>query len=92
MFYQMIRFEKRKNKKHMDSKFPVTTTLLRIQEILTAIIAGIGGLLGLYAMSELNAFIGISIIVGTAVVVIFNLFLAELLKIFLHIEKNTRKD
>ena len=76
----------------MDSKFPVTTTLLRIQEILTAIIAGIGGLLGLYAMSELNAFIGISIIVGTAVVVIFNLFLAELLKIFLHIEKNTRKD
>ncbi len=76
----------------MDSKFPVTTTLLRIQEILTAIIAGIGGLLGLYAMSELNAFIGISIIVGTAVVVVFNLFLAELLKIFLHIEKNTRKD
>ncbi len=76
----------------MDSKFPVTTTLLRIQEILTAIIAGIGGLLGLYAMSELNAFIGISIIVGTAVVVVFNLFIAELLKIFLHIEKNTRKD
>ena len=88
----MIRFEKRKNKKFMDSKSPVTTTLLRIQEIITAIIAGIGGLLGLYAMSELNAFIGISIIVGTAVVVIFNLFLAELLKIFLHIEKNTRKD
>ena len=76
----------------MDSKFPVTTTLLKVQEALTIIVGIIGGLMGLYAMAEINAFIGISIIAATAVIVIFNLFLAELLKIFLHIEKNTRKD
>lgn len=76
----------------MNSKFPVTTTLLKVQEILTAIVAAIGGLLGVYAMAELNAFVGISIIAATAVIVIFNLFLAELLKIFLEIERNTRKD
>jgi hypothetical protein len=76
----------------MDSKFPVTTTLLKVQDVLTTIVGIIGGAMGLYAMAELSAFIGIIIIAATAVIVIFNLFLSELLKIFLHIEKNTRKD
>ena len=76
----------------MDSKFPVTTTLLKVQEAFTIIIGISGGLLGLYAMAELSALVGIGIIVFTATIVITNLFLAELLKIFLHIEKNTRKD
>ena len=88
----MIRFGKLKGELDMDSKFPVTTTLLKVQEAITIIIGIIGGLLGLYAMAELSALVGIGIIAFTAVIVIFNLFLAELLKIFLHIEKNTRKD
>lgn len=75
----------------MDSKFPVTTTLLKVQEVLTIIIGIIGGLIGLYAMAELNALLGVSIIVSTAAIVVMNLFFAELLKIFLEIEKNTRK-
>jgi hypothetical protein len=76
----------------MDSKFPVTTTLLKVQDALTTIVGIIGGAMGLYAMAELSALVGIGIIVFTATIVITNLFLAELLKIFLHIEKNTRKD
>jgi len=75
----------------MDSKFPVTTTLLKVQEGLTIIIGIIGGLIGLYTMAEINGLLGVSIIISTAAIVVLNLFFAELLKIFLEIEKNTRK-
>ena len=75
----------------MNSKFPVTTTLLKVQEVLTIIIGIIGGLIGLYAMAELDGFLGVIIIISTAAIVVLNLFFAELLKIFLEIEKNTRK-
>jgi low affinity Fe/Cu permease len=75
----------------MKEKFPITKTVITALYVAAAVILVIGGGAAGRLLSDSYPF-SIYTAIGTLVATTIPLFFAELLKIVLEIEKNTRKD
>lgn len=79
----------------MNEKFPITKNIINLLNVLAVLVVVIGGMLTIESFKEASTsgiLIGLGFLVGTIIAAIFPAFLAELLKVVLEIEKNTRKD
>jgi hypothetical protein len=75
----------------MNEKFPITRNVITILNIIAVSILIVGGLLTIGAIIE-ELSVGALIGVGTLLSAIIPAFLAEMMKVILEIEKNTRKE
>jgi ABC-type transport system involved in cytochrome c biogenesis permease subunit len=75
----------------MNEKFPITRNVITILNIIAVLILIVGGLLTIGAIIE-ELSVGALIGVGTLLSAIIPAFLAEMMKVILEIEKNTRKE
>ena len=75
----------------MNEKFPITRNVITLLNIIAVLILIVGGLITIGAIiDELS--VGALIGVGTLLSAIIPAFLAEMMKVILEIEKNTRKE
>ena len=75
----------------MNEKFPITRNVITLLNIIAILILIVGGLLTIGAIIE-ELSVGALIGVGTLLSAIIPAFLAEMMKVILEIEKNTRKE
>jgi hypothetical protein len=75
----------------MNEKFPITRNVITLLNIIAVLILIVGGLLTIGAIIE-ELSVGALIGVGTLLSAIIPAFLAEMMKVILEIEKNTRKE
>jgi hypothetical protein len=79
----------------MKEKFPITKNIITALNVVAVLILVIGGISTIGSFSDKTTegiTLSILILFGTIVSAIIPAFLAELLKIVLEIERNTRKD
>lgn len=75
----------------MNEKFPITRNVITLLNIIAVLILIVGGLITIGAIiDELS--VGALIGVGTMLAAIIPAFLAEMMKVILEIEMNTRKE
>lgn len=75
----------------MNEKFPITRNVITLLNIIAVLILIVGGLITIGAIiDELS--VGALIGVGTMLAAIIPAFFAEMMKVILEIEKNTRKE
>ena len=79
----------------MNEKFPITRTIITAFNAIAVLILFFGGVATINSFSDdspLGIIVTIGIGIGTVLFAIVPAFLAEMMKVVLEIEKNTRKD
>jgi hypothetical protein len=79
----------------MKEKFPVTQNIITALNVVAVVILVIGGIITVSSFSATSPegiTLSFLVLIGTVVSAIIPAFLAELLKIVLEIERNTRKE
>ena len=77
----------------MNEKFPITRNVITLLNIIAILILIVGGLITIGAIiDEYESSVAALFGVGTMLVAIIPAFLAEMMKVILEIEKNTRKE
>jgi len=77
----------------MNEKFPITRNVITLLNIIAILILIVGGLITIGAIiDEYESSVAALFGVGTMLAAIIPAFLAEMMKVILEIEKNTRKE
>lgn len=79
----------------MKEKFPITTNIITVLNVIAVLILVFGGITTFGAFKDATPqgiLIAFGIGIGTVLSAIVPAFLAEMMKVILEIEKNTRKD
>jgi Zn-dependent protease with chaperone function len=76
----------------MNDKFPFTSLVLKIADVITALVFAFGCLLSFYLISKNLEVIGVAALFLTLVLGVICKVIIESVQVILEIEKNTRKD